>query len=403
MDTPAGHGSQRTHNDDEPKATHREMMERAAQLVPILRERSAECEDLRRVPEATVAAFRAAEIHRIAQPPAYGGLGLDMDTVYEVAAELARGCGSSGWMGSFWPLHNWMIGMWPVRAQQEYWADSHDVLSSTASAVVDFKVEPAGGGVRVSGRWNFASGIDHAQWVQLIITRGEASSDLMLIPKSDYRIDDNWRVAGLRGSGSKAVVLDEVLVPDYRIVPGSQFMTGTTAGRYLYPSAFYRVPLFSFLGYSLAAPIIGMGQGVVDLFEQQMQGRVDVQTGMRAIDQPSMQIRLAEASAEVDAVRLLMLRDLRDIREYGAEKIELPLAERARMRRDIGFAVRTCVRAANQLYEAAGAHAIYDGSPIQRMVRDINAASHSIAVTWDVPAENYGRVRWGLPPNTWQL
>lgn len=98
-----------------------------------------------------------------------------------------------------------------------------------------------------------------------------------------------------------------------------------------------------------------------------------------------------------------MLRDLRDLREYGEAGGEIPIAERVRMRRDIAFAVRTCVHAANRLFEAAGAHAIYEGSPIQRMVRDINAASHSVAITWDVPAENYGRVRWGLPPNTWQF
>ena len=98
-----------------------------------------------------------------------------------------------------------------------------------------------------------------------------------------------------------------------------------------------------------------------------------------------------------------MLRDLRDLFEYGEAGGQIPIPERARMRRDIAFAVRTGVRAANRLFEAAGAHAIYQGSPIQRLVRDINAASHSVAITWDVPAENYGRVRWGLPPNTWQF
>src|SRR5437899_392063 len=113
------------------KLSRREMVERAAAMVPILRERAAECEKLRRVPDATVTDFRAAEIHRIAQPVPYGGLGLDMDSVYECATQLGRGCGSSGWMGSFWPLHNWMMGLWPKEAQDEYWADSLDVLSST--------------------------------------------------------------------------------------------------------------------------------------------------------------------------------------------------------------------------------------------------------------------------------
>lgn len=152
----------RSANNNEPKYTRREMVERAAAMVPILRERAAECEKLRRVPDQTVADFKAAEFHRISQPVPFGGLGLDMDCVYECAAQLGRGCGSSGWMGSFWPLHNWIMGLLPKQAQDEYWADSLDVLSSTASATVSCKIEPAKGGVRLTGRWNFASGIDHA-------------------------------------------------------------------------------------------------------------------------------------------------------------------------------------------------------------------------------------------------
>jgi len=386
----------------EPQYSRRTMVERARELVPKLRERAARCEKLRHVPAETVADYIAAKIHRIPQPVPYGGLGLDMDTVYEVAAELGRGCGSSGWMGSFWPLHNWMMGLWPKLGQDEYWADSSDVLSSTASATVSCKIEPAPGGVRLSGRWNFASGIDHAAWVQLMIT-GPDRADMMLVSKKDFAIDDNWYVLGLCGSGSKAISVDNIFVPEHRICHGAQFMTGNTPGRELYDTPFYKVPLFSFLGYSLASPIIGMAQGVIDQFEDQMRGRRDTQTGVPVIEQPQMQVRLAESSAEVDAVRLLMLRDLRELRQYGEAGAEIPIAERARMRRDIAFAVRTSVRAANRLFEAAGAHAIYEGSPIQRLVRDVNAASHSVAITWDVPAENYGRVRWGLPPNTWQL
>ncbi|MGH7906446.1 MAG: acyl-CoA dehydrogenase family protein [Candidatus Binataceae bacterium] len=378
--------------------TKAELLARASALVPVLRERAAACEKLRRIPDETVADFCSAQIHLIAQPVSYGGLGLDMDAVYEVAAELGRGCGSSGWMGCFWPLHNWMVGLFPKPAQDEYWADSHSVLSSTASATVRCSFEPAKGGMRLSGQWNFASGIDHAQWIQLI-TRDY----LVLLPRKDFRIEDNWFVAGLRGSGSKGVIVDNVFVPEHRLLPAELLLAGNSPGRKLHDSAFYRVPMFAFLGYSLAAPIIGMGQGAVDLFEQMAGNRTDSQTGERVIEKPLMQACLADASASVDAARLLMLRDLRDVREYGAAEKEMPLAERARTRRDIAFAVRTCVRAANSLYEMAGAHAIYEFSPMQRMVRDINAASHSVAVTWDVPAENYGRVRWGLPPNTCQI
>jgi alkylation response protein AidB-like acyl-CoA dehydrogenase len=379
-----------------------ELLRRAERLVPILRERAARCEELRCVPEETVADFMDAQFHLIAQPVMYGGLGFDMDIVYEIAAVLSRGCGSSGWMGCFWPLHNWMAGLWPKEAQDEYWAESRDVLASTASAMIDAKVEPAKGGIRLTGRWNFASGIDHAQWVQLILT-GPAGARLLLIPRRDYRIDDNWFVSGLRGSGSKGVVFDDVFVPDHRIIDGELFLTGRSPGRYLHGTPFYKLPLFSFVGYSLAAPIIGMGQGAIDLYEEQMRNRVDSQTGRRVVEQAAAGLRLAESSAEVDSARLLMMRDLADLRRYGKTDTEPPVEERMRFRRDITYSVKVSVRAANRLFEGAGGHAIYNVNPLQRMVRDINAAAHSVAVAWDVTAENYSRARWGLEPTTWQF
>jgi 3-hydroxy-9,10-secoandrosta-1,3,5(10)-triene-9,17-dione monooxygenase len=385
-----------------PSVSREELLRRAEKLVPVLRERAARCEELRRVPDETVADFRDAQIHRISQPAMYGGLGFDMDTVYEVAAVLGRGCGSSAWMGGFWPLHNWMVGMWPKETQDEYWANSFDVLSSTASAMVGSKTEPAKGGLRLSGRWNFASGIDHAEWVQLILT-GPSEAKLILIPKSDYRIEDNWYVSGLRGSGSKGISIEDAFVPEHRILDGALFLTGRSHGRHLHGNPFYKLPLFGFIGYSLAASIIGMGQGTVDLFEEEMRGRFDGQNGQPVIEQTAKQMRLAESSAEVDAARLLMMRDLAELRRYGETETEPPLDVRMRVRRDITYAVKISVRAANRLFEGAGGHAIYDSSPLQRVVRDINAASHSIAVAWDVPAENYGRVRWGLEPNTWQF
>src|ERR1700693_932765 len=99
-------------NDTPVKATAAEMIRSATELVPVLEARAENCEQLRFIPDDTLKDFISSGIIRIYQPVAYGGLGLDMDTVLEVAMELGRGCGSSAWLGSFWPLHNWMVGMW---------------------------------------------------------------------------------------------------------------------------------------------------------------------------------------------------------------------------------------------------------------------------------------------------
>jgi len=301
--------------DSFPSITATEMVKRAAALVPVLRERAGECETLRRIPDQTRDDFVQADIMRISQPVSRGGVGLDMDSVYEVALELGRGCGSSAWMGSFWPLHNWMIGLWSKAAQDEYWAKSPDTLSSTAWDTLTCKVEPASGGIRLSGHWDFSSGIDHADWAMLFVPGNPVG--MALVPRKDFRVLDTWHATGLCGSGSNDVVVDSAFVPEHRILNMENAGNGRTAGRELYGTPFYKLPLWMWLSYSLAAPVIGMAQGAVESFEDLMRGRIEGLSGARAAERPANHLRLAESSAEVDAARMLMRSNLRQLIEWA--------------------------------------------------------------------------------------
>ena len=122
------------------------------ELVPKLRERAVRTERLRRLPEETVRGLHATGALRAAQPAIFGGLGLNFDSVFDVAAELGRGCGSTAWCYSIWASHNWIAGMFPREAQEEYWSKSYDTLSSTSFNPSRGQVVPANGGYRVSGR-----------------------------------------------------------------------------------------------------------------------------------------------------------------------------------------------------------------------------------------------------------
>ncbi|HUY20502.1 MAG TPA: hypothetical protein VMV15_14910 [Candidatus Binataceae bacterium] len=385
-------------SDRRPSVTTAEIVRRATGLIPVLRERAAACEALRRVPDPTRDDFVAAGITRIAQPVGRGGLGLDMDSVYEVAMELGRGCGSSAWMGSFWPLHNWMVGMWPKAAQDDYWATSPDTLSSTAWDLVSCKIEPARDGIRLSGHWDFSSGIDHADWAMLFVPGPPVG--LALVPRADLRIVDTWHATGLCGSGSNDVFVDDALVPEHRILNMEAAGSGHSDGRELHGTPFYKLPLYTWLTYSLAAPVIGMAQGAVDSFEELMRGRVEGIGGGRAAERPANHLRLAESSAEVDAARVLMRRNLRQLIEWGQAGVEMSVDERLRIRRDITFGGMICNRAARRLFDAAGAHAIKRSAPLQRFTRDADAAVHSGVLTWDPTGEQYGRVRLGLAPTS---
>jgi alkylation response protein AidB-like acyl-CoA dehydrogenase len=367
--------------------------------VPVLAQRAARTEAERAIPEQTIADFVDSGLLRAANPERYGGYGLDYDDVCALAMELGRGDGSAAWCFQVFASHNWMIGLAPEQAQEDYFADGPDVLASSGFTPTGATVEPVDGGWRVSGRWGFSSGCDHAQWALLAgIVPDERGYVLFVIPRSDWQIEDTWFVAGLKGTGSKDVVIDEpVLVPEHRYIP----MHGAEVGpaRELHNRPSYGVPIPSVMPFTLASPVLGMAQGAVDVFEDWMRGRVASFSGQKGSEQPSVWLRLSEAAAEVAAGRALARQDFREMLDRAARGEQPSVDDRLRYRRDHGYIGKLCYRAVNRLYEAAGAASIYDSHPLQRFHRDVTVAAHHVAIVWDTYAELYGRARLGLEPD----
>jgi 3-hydroxy-9,10-secoandrosta-1,3,5(10)-triene-9,17-dione monooxygenase len=374
------------------------LVQRAIELVPMLRERALETEQLRQLPQETIDALHATELLRAAQPARYGGLGLDLDVVFDVAAELGQGCGSAAWCYSIWASHNWLVGMFPEEAQEEYWGESPDVLSSTSFNPSRGRVSAAPGGYQVSGQWDFSSGCDAATWV-LLIGNGPTGPLMLMLPRSDYEIEDTWFVSGLRGTGSKDIMVDNVFVPEHRTVSVQDMREGHSPGRKIHSTPNYRVPQQSILPFALASPILGMAQGALEAFEAKMRHDVTAREGNKLAEMQSIQIRLGEAAAEVWAARSIMKQDCQEIFSR-ARRNEMPtMNERVRYRRDQAYVAKLSVRAINRLFEVSGGRSLFDSSAIQRFHRDAHAASHHVGLAWDTMAEQYGRVRLGLPPN----
>jgi alkylation response protein AidB-like acyl-CoA dehydrogenase len=379
-------------------ATRDELLRRAAALVPVLAERAQQAEQLRRIPDETVADLTSAGLLRIANPDRYGGHRLDYDTVVEVGAELGRGCGSTAWCYMVWSSHNWILGMYPAQAQEDYFGSSPDVLSSSAFAPIG-RVDVTEGGYLLSGRWDFSSGSDAAQWAVLGAVEPQQGPGLFLVPRSDYEIVDTWFVSGLRGTGSKDVVIDEPrFVPAHRFLGYGAMGAAQTPGRPLHDRATYKVAAFPVLSFTLAAPLLGIAQGALDAFEVAIKTRFSP-TGQSLAAQQNMHIRIGEAAAELSAARALMRQDLAELVHRGRHGDTLTMLDRTRIRRDHAYIARLAVQATNRLFEVAGGHALFDGSALQRAHRDVHAGSHQVALTWDTYAEQYGRVRLGLEPN----
>jgi len=225
------------------------LVEAAKLLAPRLRRRAAEAEQQRMVHPETIAEMREAGLFRLMQPPAYRGFGREFADYIVVAEELGAGCPSSAWIYGNAILKSWMVGMYPREAQDDVWAREPDTIVSSILRPTG-RSKPVSGGDRLSGKWSYVSGVDHTQWTIIGSMRELAGGALEpvvhLVPRHDYRIEDNWHVAGLVATGSKDIVLADVFVPVHRTLSMKQAQSGASPGAALYPeNPVFRVPLMS--------------------------------------------------------------------------------------------------------------------------------------------------------------
>ena len=372
-----------------------ELLRRASELVPVLKDRAAHTEELRRIPDETVQDLLASGLHLIGVPKRFGGLDVDYSLMLEVGALLGSGCASTSWCYCIWAAHSWLVGFWPLEAQQEVFGNSPDVLCSSSLNPGKSTLEKTAGGYRLSGRWEFSSGCDAAEWVMV-------GSDLpegrvwLLVPRSDYEIVDTWFVSGLRGTGSKDILIKDVFVPQHRVLDRDRGGDEERLGWEIHQQDRYRPPLLSVLGWDLAAPMIGIALGMIEEFTNRLTG---TSGPGRTADSDSVQLRLSQASAELDAARALMRGDLREIFQKAKSGESFSTLERARFRRDKAFVAQLCLNSVNRLFEISGGHAIFDSGSMQRFHRDIQAAVRRDGFIMELGGLQYGRVALGLDPD----
>lgn len=382
------------------------LSERAAGFVPVLRARASEAERQRQVPKESVADLAAAGLCGILQPRSFGGDEQDFEVFVKVVAEIARGCGSTGWFFSLSNVCRWILALFPPAAQKEVWENnpSASIQAAIAPSAAAEKVE---GGYRITGTWNYTSGCDHADWmfVGALVPDGSAGRPLpgfLLLPREDFRVEDNWHTVGLCGTGSKNIIVDGAFVPERRVAGFAALSSGSAPGTALHSNPVYRIPLMTVIPMALAAPALGIAQDGLDEFLELARGRKTkgavAGAGSKMADFAQIQSRVAEASGLIDAARLLLLRDADDVVAAVASGAQVDIDRRIRNRRDHALAVRFCVNAVDGLYAATGASGLFLENRLQRCWRDINAIAKHIGVNWDAVSTMCGQHALGLEP-----
>ncbi|MDE2778130.1 MAG: acyl-CoA dehydrogenase family protein [Chloroflexota bacterium] len=372
-----------------------QLVKRAATLMPIVKARAPQTEELRRVPEETVKEILDAGLHLIGVPKRYGGLDVDYGISHDVGVELGRGCASTSWCYSLWVAHSWLVGYWPQQAQEEVFGNGPDCLCSSSLSPGKSTCTPVEGGYRLSGRWEFSSGCDSASWIMLGVA-GIGTRNWVLVPRGDYRIVDTWYVSGLKGSGSKDIAVEDIFIPAHRVVEVSTAGDSDLSGWQLHGQDRYRVPVPVMLGWDLVAPMIGLARGMIDEFVEKLSG---TSGPGRTADSSAIHLRLSQACAEVDAAQALMEGDVAETLRKGREGEPFTTLERARFRRDKAFCTQLGLQAVNRLFDLSGGHALFESEPMQRFHRDAQAVAHRDGLIMDLGGQQFGRVLLGLEPD----
>jgi alkylation response protein AidB-like acyl-CoA dehydrogenase len=394
-----------TTNRNSNKTSREELIDRARALIPMVRDSADEAERKRMVAPGVIAAARKAELFRVLQPERFGGFEYDFSMIIRIAMEIGQGCASTAWVLDLAMMHQWLIANFPIEAQEDVWGADPDAVAFGSYSPVTEAI-PANGGWRISGSWPFASGCDHGQWA--ILGARFPGDDgarpvpaFALVPADAYEIDDDWDTAGLAATGSKRIVCDDVFVPAHRRLDIEDAKAGTSPGARALDRPLYRIPMFAGIPTAITGPVLGALKGAIAEFIDKTKVRKTIAMGggRSMAEFASVQARLAEATAALDAAQLMILRDLDETHATVDRGDEVDIDMRLRNRLTHSYVVKLALEAINGLYTVSGIGGINTDNRIGRAWRDINAISHHISLNWDAGATRQGKYLLGLEPD----
>jgi 3-hydroxy-9,10-secoandrosta-1,3,5(10)-triene-9,17-dione monooxygenase len=382
---------------------------RAKALLPSLRNRAEQTEELRRLPPETELDLQEAGLFRILQPRRVGGLELDYVALVDCADLLARADASVAWNVANLASHHWMLAMFDRRAQDAVWGSDPKPQIASSFIFPAGRARRVAGGYELHGSWPLSSGVASCQWNMLAsVVASDDEADgveyrIFLVPKSDYRILDTWNAAGLRGTGSNDVEVREAYVPEEMTVGVHDLAGGPTPGSRVNPNALYALPVFSLFPFVLSGVALGNAQACLDDYIESAQHRASTYNRAKLSDLQSTQIKIAEASAKIDAARMIMRSSCLQAMDDARRGYIPDMVTKSRYRRDGAYSVNLCTEAVSMLFAASGARGLFTTGVLQRRFRDAHAINSHIAFNFDAAGTSYGRVVLGLPSDNLTL
>lgn len=375
--------------------TTEELFERLDALLPGIAARAEKVDVERQIPEETISELKEIGIFRMLTPRYWGGYGMDLMDFQEVARRLARSCASTAWVVGYLTQHAWLLARWPMELQEEVFT-TPDPLSAVTNAGAG-KLTPVDGGYRLTGKWSFASGIMQADWVGCGVIDDDGELKMALLPVEDVEIIDVWHTAGLRGTASNDVRIEDVFVPQHRVCSWTEFGAIDNPGALVHPEPNLRAAISSFFNNLTPAIVLGSVERAAELFKELMLNR-KVKHGIedRQADSPIAQARYAAAMSELQAAELLWREGHRLSQKAYMESRIFEDDERARFRLALLYSGEASTRALELITLGSGAGQQRLGAPLQRIQRDFHILRSHATLVPDPILEQAGRGLLGL-------
>ncbi|MEN0106475.1 MAG: acyl-CoA dehydrogenase family protein [Pseudomonas sp.] len=381
----------------------------AASLVPTLKARAEETARLGRLPAETIADLEAGGLLSMTTPRKYGGNPVSTRTYLEVVAELGRGDASVAWVTALTNVSTWgAAAFFSEAAADDIFAGSEPARAvgvlSPRKAVVK-KVE--GGYLIEDGLWGFNSGIHHANWDLLGIPLVNADGAVIdqgaaMVRRSDVTVLDDWNVIGISGSGSSTVTIKDLFVPEHRVTSVSKAINGDYPSQtHLADEPLFRAACMPMLAIILVFPALGLGVAALETFLEALPRRgIQYSWYSKQGEAPVTHLQVGEASAKIDAARAILEKHADAIDASAASGHYMDYLERARVRRDVGFAEKLLWEAVDLLATASGGSLAAKGNPFTRLWQDARVASLHGIVTPTTNFETFGRLLCGNDAGT---
>ncbi|MDN5892803.1 MAG: hydroxylase [Nocardioides sp.] len=349
-------------------------------------------EKLGKLEDRTVEILKESGVIRMFQPAKYGGAEAHPVEFAEAVMRLSSLDGSTGWVAGIVGVHPWEMAMCDPRVQEEVWGENHDTWVASPYAPMGV-IRPVDGGYIFNGRWQFSSGTDHCDWIFLGAFLGDDDGKAMMppqnyhviLPRSDYEIvEDSWDVVGLRGTGSKDIIVKDAFIPDYRAVKFSRFLDSSQQRESGMTASGYHIPYTTAFPLGITSAVIGIAEGALASALAYQSTRVQI-TGTQVKADPYVLTAISEAAEEIRASRVTMLDNVQRFYDKAEKGEEVTFADRAQSRRTQVASAWRAVRAMDEIVARSGGNGMRMDNPIQRFWRDAHMGlGHAIHVPGSV-------------------